>query len=759
MTEQEKQEIINAVLSAIRTNSKTIDQLTAVDAAEDTDVVELGGGKKITVAKLLGDYALSEELLNYLSYFASLNEDKTQLHWQQSPLVLLASMGSDYDSADGIDRTYTPAEGDLRYNSNGSWIQRYDGNGLVDGVHPSTNVVYWNKMTGYFYKWAGARFVAVSNPGGGVHVINDLVTGGEGDALSAKQGKILKTNIEIVQSNVIALLNALANIAFKQLPKPEMTELDWGGEKHTVTINNTLSGCSADKSGAQQVSEGSAIVVTITADSGKLLRSVSASSGTVVIAANKTTATVTLTVNDDVTLTIQASATDADSFTASINDSRVSGTGAMSGITEGSAWTSVLSLNNTADPSDDITNVTATMVDSDSISAEEVNGVWTVHTDYVTGNITITVTVAGVVKRTITLPTNEHVIVKAGDNSTILKASDNTNPTNPQVTDGGTFECYIAEDPITDTTNEIHYDIVDVSVKLGNNVVDNAFDPLTGKVTLQDVDDNVTIEVKTLSFVGSCQIDANGAQSNMTNTHTCCATNEFIDIPTGTARIVYDSGPSLAGGQIAIYDEDGVKTKNQISSRYNWIDVDSSDKKLKMTFGALSKNDASIRKGRYILCLDSNNDIIGYAYKGINYNGYYEDTSIQGTINKILYCARLNSNTVGIDHFVSSTAKCCATQLIDVSGIPSGVTEVEFSCNGTSSTADRFGTYSGSPGKPAVTNMSSADTPKTVSVSGKTYIALSSNDIDHSFIRYTYNGEYVYLFKGLNVTLEDSYTE
>lgn len=48
-------------------------------------------------------------------------------------------------------------------------------------------------------------------------------------------GKILKTNIEFVNSKVNTLLNALANIAFKQLPKPEMTELDWGENTPSLT--------------------------------------------------------------------------------------------------------------------------------------------------------------------------------------------------------------------------------------------------------------------------------------------------------------------------------------------------------------------------------------------------------------------------------------------------------------------------------------------------------------------------------------------
>ena len=391
--------------------------------------------------------------------------------WHQRGVIFLKSMGSALDNIDGGSYTPTLEIGDTWFSptSGGLTHKTQDG---TESWYVRPDAVYINSHTLRVYKWASGSMVELGsgkNPVMIDYMVSktlDSIAVGEVFWQSSNSKLVIKTgessvrmfspdpsviycardtkslmfwdtttstwqsvgggsssglakvisNIELVNSKVNTLINALANIAFKQLPKPEMTELDWGGAKHTVTINNTLSGCSADKSGTQQVSEGSALVVTITADSGKLLRSVSASSGTVVIAANKTTATVTLTVNDDVTLTIQASATNADSFTASISDPRVSGTGAMSGITEGSSWTSVLSLNNTADPSDDITNVTVEMVGggSDSISAEKVNGEWTVQTGYVTGNITITVTVATVEKRTITVNKGSNVTVDDG---------------------------------------------------------------------------------------------------------------------------------------------------------------------------------------------------------------------------------------------------------------------------------------------------------------------------------------------------------
>ena len=52
MTEQELQSIINAVLSAIRTNSRSIGQLTAVLSLSDNDYFEVAGGKKVAYSVL-----------------------------------------------------------------------------------------------------------------------------------------------------------------------------------------------------------------------------------------------------------------------------------------------------------------------------------------------------------------------------------------------------------------------------------------------------------------------------------------------------------------------------------------------------------------------------------------------------------------------------------------------------------------------------------------------------------------------------------
>ena len=52
LSQDELQSIINAVISSIRTNSKTIGQLTPATMLEDTDCFEIDGGKKVSFSLL-----------------------------------------------------------------------------------------------------------------------------------------------------------------------------------------------------------------------------------------------------------------------------------------------------------------------------------------------------------------------------------------------------------------------------------------------------------------------------------------------------------------------------------------------------------------------------------------------------------------------------------------------------------------------------------------------------------------------------------
>lgn len=198
MTEQEKQEIISAVLSAIRTNSKTIAQLSPKQSLNDSDMFEVEGGSRVTYLVLKNaireGLALASQLSDYLTeenaaiYLAKLDTKTGTIDSRESPCVMLDG----FKDVNG----YTPVTGDLYYeNKRGYQIWVKDVNG-ESGWKANTHATYVNKNEGAFYRWTGTKMERI---GGGVTVINDLTTGGEGDALSAEMGKELKQMIDNVE--------------------------------------------------------------------------------------------------------------------------------------------------------------------------------------------------------------------------------------------------------------------------------------------------------------------------------------------------------------------------------------------------------------------------------------------------------------------------------------------------------------------------------------------------------------------------------
>ena len=211
MTNEEKQEIIAAVLSSIRTNSKTIDQLTEVIEVSDDDYIEISGGRKVSFAVLLaslndalGDvvnandlqaalnnYTTSQAIFEYIiSHMASLDTNASNLEregaplaatlcWQQSPVVFLESMGSTLDDIDGGTFGYTPAVGDLYFdNQNGYqiWQKISSTSSGKTGYYAKTSVVYVNKHTLRMYQWSGSAMVEIGGTGINKYRVLDYMT-------------------------------------------------------------------------------------------------------------------------------------------------------------------------------------------------------------------------------------------------------------------------------------------------------------------------------------------------------------------------------------------------------------------------------------------------------------------------------------------------------------------------------------------------------------------------------------------------------
>ena len=261
MTNAEKQEIIEAVLAALATNSKTIAQLSPKQSLIDSDLFEVAGGSRVTYQVLrslireglalesrLSDYVTGEQAMMYL---AKLDTETGTVDYKESPLVML-------DGFKGVNG-YTPVTGDLYYeNYHGYqiWIKKAGGDNK-EGIVANPNVAYVNKNDGAIYRWTGSSMVRI----GGSSVINDLTTGGEGDALSAEMGKKIRQNITI-------LLSRLGEYAF---PNGKPT-LDWsgggggGGDDPVVPtykVQKTIGTGLSASGGDDDVSEGDSLEVTI----------------------------------------------------------------------------------------------------------------------------------------------------------------------------------------------------------------------------------------------------------------------------------------------------------------------------------------------------------------------------------------------------------------------------------------------------------------------------------------------------------------
>ncbi len=295
MTSEEKQEIINAVLAAIRTNSKSIDQLTPVSEMSDTDFLELNGGRKVSYGVLFANHMSNDEAQESWEYLDTKKVDKdlrglVEVH--QAPVVFLDAMGildghslnggegleyrPDYkqifDFPNGLfgapkaGAVYISKNNFKKFVWNGTDLEELKadecplfvdysepvafatlpvgGSYYVPSSHkiavkidasntktydPLPDALYFFRDKGMIYTWKSSTNKWVP-AGSDIKVVNNLTAGGEGDALSAEMGKVIKRNI-------MMLWAALGNYAF---PGDKPT-LDWGGGGTTTcSVTQTL---------------------------------------------------------------------------------------------------------------------------------------------------------------------------------------------------------------------------------------------------------------------------------------------------------------------------------------------------------------------------------------------------------------------------------------------------------------------------------------------------------------------------------------
>lgn len=140
------------------------------------DEQNIGGNTALRVGQLLmdivkyfndNDAAASEYLQQH---FAMVNDGTHLLNWQQSPIVILHTMGETYDDSDFS----SLSQGENYYRA--GFIMEANGQGGgTNGETPKANVLYVNLANDALYTWNGASFDAITSGGGGGISGDDII--------------------------------------------------------------------------------------------------------------------------------------------------------------------------------------------------------------------------------------------------------------------------------------------------------------------------------------------------------------------------------------------------------------------------------------------------------------------------------------------------------------------------------------------------------------------------------------------------------
>jgi len=132
------------------------------------DEQNIGGNTALRVGQLLmdivkyfndNDAAASEYLQQH---FAMVNDGTHLLNWQQSPIVILHTMGDDYDDGD-----FSALSQGENYYRAGFIMEANGQSGGINGETPKANVLYVNLANDTLYTWNGSSFDAITSGGGG----------------------------------------------------------------------------------------------------------------------------------------------------------------------------------------------------------------------------------------------------------------------------------------------------------------------------------------------------------------------------------------------------------------------------------------------------------------------------------------------------------------------------------------------------------------------------------------------------------------
>ena len=402
MTNAEKQEIIDAVLAALATNSKTIAQLSPKQSLEDSDLFEVAGGSRVTylvfkngireglaLASQLSDYVTAE---NAMLYLAKLDTKTGTIDFKESPCVMLDG----FKDVNG----YTPATGDLFYEDYHGYQIWTKTSGGATGEYANTHVAYINKNENAIYRWTGTTMERI----GGCTVVNDLITGGGDKALSAEQGCELRYKIEEVYQRVKNMYSLFGNIAFwdgKPAIGTVLPDLNWNVPKQTVTLSLNLTHAVVKHNDTEkgngstiQAEQGSTLILTVEPASGYALTTVASSTTGATVSDNGNgTYSVSIVVgSSSMTLSITAASAEIIQHTITYNLTNCSATTKPTSVAQGGTATIVLQADSNCKMPSSLPSgaVTGASVTSYTVDAND-NTKATLVIGSVTGNVTIAV--------------------------------------------------------------------------------------------------------------------------------------------------------------------------------------------------------------------------------------------------------------------------------------------------------------------------------------------------------------------------------
>lgn len=138
------------------------------------DEQNIGGNTALRVGQLLMDIVKyfndnDEAASEYLQqHFAMVNDGTQLLNWQQSPIVILHTMGETYDDGD-----FSALSQGENYYRAGFIMEANGQGGGINGETPKANVLYVNLANDTLYTWNGSSFDAITSGGGGGSISGD----------------------------------------------------------------------------------------------------------------------------------------------------------------------------------------------------------------------------------------------------------------------------------------------------------------------------------------------------------------------------------------------------------------------------------------------------------------------------------------------------------------------------------------------------------------------------------------------------------